>query len=184
MNVLRRSLLQGITATGALVATGSLRALAQSLAPPALDNSTIDYLERLPRLTDTALKSPANRPTIITFFATWCPPCRPEFEALNRLDREFRDTDLSIVAVNVFETLDGLSTNGSRRRFYGVTQPTFPILDGNVDATATFGGVTRIPTLLIYDRHGALYYHFVHATGATVQYVGYQEIKEQIQPLL
>jgi len=180
----RRLVLTGLLATSSLSAFSGLNQNARADSVPNLDASTTEYLAGLPLLTKTPLEPLAGRPTIITFFATWCPPCRPEFEALNRIHREFRETNLAIIAINAFEAMDGLSTNGSRRRFYGVTQPTFPIIDGNQDATTVFGGITRIPTLLIYDRKGTISYQFVHEKDATVQYVGYQEIKQRIQPLL
>jgi thiol-disulfide isomerase/thioredoxin len=39
------------------------------------------------------------------FFASWCPPCRTEFENLNTLKAEFA-TAIEIVAVNIFEAWD------------------------------------------------------------------------------
>ena len=40
---------------------------------------------------------------IISFWATWCPPCRVEMPALDRVDREYRGRGVTVLAVNQME---------------------------------------------------------------------------------
>ena len=40
---------------------------------------------------------------ILTFWATWCPPCRPELAMLEGLQRDLRARELAVVAVNTRE---------------------------------------------------------------------------------
>ena len=47
-----------------------------------------------------------DRVVLVTFFASWCPPCRDEFKALNELQRQLGNEAFAIVAVNVFEEFD------------------------------------------------------------------------------
>ncbi len=54
-----------------------------------------------------------DRVVVIGFFASWCPPCRPEFETLNALRREFAHEDVEVLAVNIFE--DHFKTDAEAR---------------------------------------------------------------------
>lgn len=44
-----------------------------------------------------------GRPVVINFWATWCPPCREELPALQKLADEYADDDLVILLVDVQE---------------------------------------------------------------------------------
>ena len=61
---------------------------------------------------DFSLKSPDGKTTIkladyrgkvvfLNFWATWCPPCRDEMPAIQRLYQRYRDRGLAVVAVSV-----------------------------------------------------------------------------------
>lgn len=56
----------------------------------------------LPRLGggEFRLSSLRGRPVILTFWGTWCPPCREEFPELARLYREWHEAGLEVVGVN------------------------------------------------------------------------------------
>ena len=182
MRPTRRSFV-GISAAAAVL-PWALPGIVAALEPPPLGPKRLQFLDGLDRITDVPFAPVAGRPTIVTFFATWCPPCRPEFEALNRIRSRYDEAALAIVAINVFESFGGLSTKGSRRRFYGTTRPLFPVLDGNADAPDAFGGVTRIPTLMIFDRTGSPAFTFVHEDGSSQQYAGFDEINARVAPLV
>lgn len=56
----------------------------------------------LPRLGGGVVKLSElrGRPVVITFWGTWCPPCRDEFPVLVAAHRQYRKAGLEVVAVN------------------------------------------------------------------------------------
>ena len=69
-----------------------------------------------------------DRVVVIGFFASWCPPCRPEFDTLNALRREFAHEDVEVLAVNIFE--DHFKTDAEARltSFLIQTSPLFKVV--------------------------------------------------------
>lgn len=124
-----------------------------------------------------------DRVVVVTFFASWCPPCLDEFRALNAVKRKLGEDNLTIVALNVFEAFDD-NDDVRMAKFLDNTQPEFHVLEGNVESRELFGGINRIPTLFVYDRAGKLVFDFVHKRGATKQSAEVSELMEAIQPLI
>ena len=124
-----------------------------------------------------------DRVVVVTFFASWCPPCRDEFKALNELQRQLGDEAFAIVAVNVFEEFD--DNDGPRmEKFLNDTKPEFHVVEGTDETRALFGGINRIPTLITFDQNSKEAFNFVHARGATKQSVESEELMAAIKPLL
>ncbi len=120
--------------------------------------------------------------TIVTFFASWCPPCLDEFRALNQLNAEL-ENDISIVAINVFEAFDE-NDEPRMKRFLNETKPSFPLVKGTEETLKLFGDVNRIPTLHVFDQNGTKAFTFIHVRNATKQSVDTKELREAIIPLL
>ncbi len=117
-----------------------------------------------------------ERAVIVTFFASWCPPCRTEFGHLNRIAMEFENADLTIVAVNVFEAFDD-NDEVRLARFLDDTEPRFHVVKGDASIRRAFGEVERIPTVLVFDRAGKPVMHFIHARGAKKMSVTEDELR-------
>ncbi len=96
---------------------------------------------------------------VVTFFASWCPPCREELAHLAELQRRHGDR-LRVLAVNHFETWDGLSDAGRLDNFLRRTALPFTVLAGDEGLAVQFGGVRYIPTLLVFGRDGRPVYRF------------------------
>ncbi len=126
----------------------------------------------------------ANRPVLMTFWASWCPPCRDEFRHFNQVQRVYGDRGLTVLGVNVYEDFGGLSSPEKRARFLKQTAPTFPLIEGGNDLLQKFGGVDRIPTVFLFDASGELAYVFVHERDATKMHVTFGELKPVLDNLL
>ncbi len=153
-------------------------------AEVALTHELRAQLSTLPPLQDRVYAGIENRVTLVTFFASWCPPCRDEFAALNRIRREFSESALDIVAINLFENFSGLSNPQKLKRFLKQTAPQFPTHKGNESIGKIFANVQRIPTVFIFDRSGKQRLHFVHLEGATKMSLTFDELRSALAELL
>jgi thiol-disulfide isomerase/thioredoxin len=94
-----------------------------------------------------------GRPVLVTFFASWCPPCAAEFGEISRyIESEGSDT-VSVIAVNWFEDMIGESKPRLARMLQRI-DPSIPVVKGNSDIARSFGGVRSIPAAYIFDAAG------------------------------
>ncbi|MGI9509015.1 MAG: TlpA disulfide reductase family protein [Geminicoccaceae bacterium] len=126
----------------------------------------------------------AGRVVLVAFFASWCPPCKHEFPHLNTIQNDYADDGFQVVAVNVFETFDGLSTPAKLEKFLDETAPSFSILKGNAETRRVFGNLDRIPTMFLFDREGSLDFVFRHERDAEQTHLSEAELRAVIDPLL
>ena len=177
----RRSVL--LSALALAIAGRATPALA---ADVVLDAALRGHLAGLPRLRGAALEADglSGRVVVVSFFASWCPPCRPEMAHLNTLVAETAPERLLVIGVNLFENFGGRTGDAALNRFLDQTRPTFPIVRGD-DAVATaFDGVDRIPTVFIFEQSGRLATRFVHQRGAAKTHLDLDELRTAVNPLL
>lgn len=87
--------------------------------------------------------------TLVTFFATWCPPCIQEIPSLIDLQDEFKEKGFSVVGISVDQ-------GGSKivKRLIEKTGITYPVLMADSKITRDFGGVVGIPTSFLINQKG------------------------------
>jgi len=130
---------------------------------------------RMPSLTDKTVldsKQLDGQVLLVTFFATWCPPCIQEIPTLIALQDTFKSKGFSVVAFSVDEgdlaPLENLIIK------YKIN---YPVLLADPVITRSFGGVTGIPVSFLVNRQG-------ETTKKYLGYVSYDHLEEEIKSLL
>jgi thiol-disulfide isomerase/thioredoxin len=125
-----------------------------------------------------------DRVVVIGFFASWCPPCRPEFDTLNALQREFAGEDVEILAVNIFEDHFKRDAEARLASFLIKTSPLFKVVGEGERVAELFGPVTRIPTTIVFARDGRPAMHFIHHQGADKTHASLDELRAAVAAAL
>jgi thiol-disulfide isomerase/thioredoxin len=88
-----------------------------------------------------------GQPLLMTFWASWCGPCRKELPELQKLSAELADDGLALVAINV----DQSAVVGARfLKKYNLDIPTYRI----DQKTAMMLGLQSLPTNMLLDPEG------------------------------
>lgn len=72
-----------------------------------------------------------HKPIIISFWATWCGPCRQELPFLETMYQRYREQGLTVVAISMDDTSTITQTGPAARRL-GITFPVLSDLDTRV----------------------------------------------------
>ncbi|HMD32120.1 MAG TPA: TlpA disulfide reductase family protein [Candidatus Acidoferrales bacterium] len=97
-----------------------------------------------------------GKPLMVTFWATWCEPCRDEYPLLNELAKQYAAKGLKIVGVSMDDDGDLILM----RRFIARNKPVFPNYRqrGGVNSAFTQvvspGWTGAMPATFFYDRDG------------------------------
>jgi thiol-disulfide isomerase/thioredoxin len=104
-----------------------------------------------------------GKPLLVTFWATWCEPCRDEYPMLNELAKEYGPKGLHVVGVNLDDDGDLILM----RRFIARYNPVFPNFrkkkGGESDFTRAVlpGWNGAIPASVFYAKDGRQIGHLV-----------------------
>jgi len=105
-----------------------------------------------------------GKPLLVTFWATWCEPCRDEFPLLVELSKEYAPKGLSTFGVS----LDNDADIHLVRHFLALHHPGFPNYRQKmgIDVDAFYHGVNpdwtgTMPETIFYGRDGRIVAHFI-----------------------
>jgi thiol-disulfide isomerase/thioredoxin len=93
-----------------------------------------------------------SKMTFVTFWASWCMPCREELPILESLYNEYKNKGLGIVAVN----LDSPDKTGEIKSLVDQLKLSFPILLDQKNLYPKELLVQTLPTLLVLDPKGKI----------------------------
>ena len=94
------------------------------------------------------LSTLTGKVTFLTFWTTWCPNCKVEMPALQKLYERYRDQDFQVLAVNIEESAAKVT---KYLRAHGLTYGSYLDPRGQL---ARRLGVWSIPNTLIMDSQG------------------------------
>ncbi|HTS12172.1 MAG TPA: TlpA disulfide reductase family protein [Candidatus Limnocylindrales bacterium] len=111
-----------------------------------------------------ALAKYRGKPVLVSFWATWCEPCRDEFPMVTQLARQYAPQGLAVFGVSLDDDADIHLV----RRFLAKNQPPFPNYrqKPGIDVDAFYHGVNpawtgTMPETIFYGRDGRIVGHFV-----------------------
>lgn len=122
-----------------------------------------------------------GEPTVMVFWATWCPYCRALMPYLGEIQSDYGEDRISILTINVFE--DGELDPAAHIESLGY--PMIAVADG--DSIAEMYSVRFTPGLMIVDGQGNLVWQRESTElppGQTVAELWAGQIREQLDELL
>src|ERR1700739_4941383 len=137
-----------IALAGLLVTAGLGLALAAAQAPAPKDPELIDT-QGYQKL----LQQYKGKPLLVTFWATWCEPCRDEYPMLNDLARQYAPQGLKVVGVSLDQAGDLILMRRVLARYKPcvpnyrskqgekevLVQPVLPGWSGSIPASVFYG---------------------------------------------
>jgi thiol-disulfide isomerase/thioredoxin len=95
------------------------------------------------------------RLVLLTFFASWCTPCKKELPFLVQLDRTYRKHGLRVVAVNIDQEDPGIS---AAKELVASARVTYPVCSDrfNILARRYLGDQAPLPSAFLVRRNGTL----------------------------
>lgn len=85
---------------------------------------------------------------LLTFWATWCPPCREEIPMLISLQNRYKDR-LQIIGASIDD-----SPPGEVKEFARQAGINYPIVMAGPGLVREYGGIPALPTMFVVDREG------------------------------
>ncbi|HEX9051544.1 MAG TPA: TlpA disulfide reductase family protein [Anaeromyxobacter sp.] len=109
----------------------------------------------LDRFVGEEAEDPGARVVVISFFASWCEPCRRELPFLVQLDRMYRERGLRVLAVNVDREEAGIE---AARRMIAEARVAYPVLSDrfNFLARRYLGDRAPLPSVFLVRRDGTI----------------------------
>jgi len=109
---------------------------------------------------------------LLDFWATWCPPCRSELPALNRMYDELKSKDFVLIGMTVDQ-----GSIESVKKAVAKFNVTYPMGLAGADAQSAYGGIRAVPTKFLLDKNGDVKQRYVGVVSDT-------KLKAAIEQLL
>ena len=93
----------------------------------------------------------AGKPTVINFFATWCPPCKAEIPGFVEVYNKHRSKGFELVGISL-----DTDTRGNLPGFLMTQKIEYTVLFGDLATARAYGGVSSIPTTFFVGKDGEI----------------------------
>jgi thiol-disulfide isomerase/thioredoxin len=136
---------------------GGLDTITSMVRPAPAPVSTADVGQMTPPLRlplvgggEMDLESFRGRVVLLNFWATWCEPCKAEMPLFERVQQQYRDRGLTVLAVNFQERDEEITP------FLNQLGVTFPSLVDRTGEVTRQWRATGLPTTFLIDRQGII----------------------------
>jgi thiol-disulfide isomerase/thioredoxin len=158
----------------------SARATGKSDSPkrdlPAEPDVTFKNLEGQ----DVPLASLKGKVVIVNFWATYCVPCQTEIPWMIGVQQKYADKGVTFLGVAYEEEKSVVSPFVQNTKFDVGGQSltmNYPIVLGNEDLAAKFGGLIGLPTTFVISRDGKIQKKYIGLADES-------DVKKEIETLL
>lgn len=142
--------------------------LNETAGPRALLGTSLDG-------TPVYLSDYRGQVVVMSFWASWCPPCWTELPQLEDIRRDYGGRDVKIIAINVGESRSAIDSFLRQQQ-----KPLrFAIVSDRSEQASTAQGVNVVPTTLVFDAAGNVAKRYVGVFGFNPQ-----RIRNDIDTLL
>ena len=130
---------------------------------------------------DVSLSGLKGKVVIVNFWATWCEPCRVEIPWMIGFQQKYADKGLTILGVAMDDEGKSVVAPYVQTTQFDVDGHSmtmnYPIVLGNDDIAAKFGGLLGFPTTIVISRDGKVQKRFIGLADEA-------ELDKQIKALL
>lgn len=109
----------------------------------------------LEKLVGPEAEDAGSRLVLLSFFASWCEPCKKEMPFLVQLERTYRDQGLRVVSVDIDGEADGIE---AVRRLASEARLRYPVGSDrfNILARRYLGDKAPLPSVFLIRRDGTI----------------------------
>jgi cytochrome c biogenesis protein CcmG/thiol:disulfide interchange protein DsbE len=111
-----------------------------------------------------------GKPVVINFWASWCPPCRTEAPALEKVWQLYKDKDVIFIGVDVQDNEADAQTFITE---FGITYPNGPDAGSKISIDY---GVAGLPVTFFTNREGRITNRWVGAISEGLLIANIEEI--------
>ena len=130
---------------------------------------------------DVTLDSLKGKVVLVNFWATWCDPCRAEIPDLIEFQNKYSAKGFTVLGIAMDEEGKSVVEPFVQKEQFDVQGQkltmNYPIVLGDDDIAAKFGGMLGYPTSWFISRDGKMMKHVIGGIGA-------DQLEKEIQALL
>jgi peroxiredoxin len=135
-----------------MLSADSTSATAGKATAPQAGFTAPDFTLKTPDGEEYTLSELKGNAVLVNLWATWCPPCRAEMPAIEKMYQEYKDQGLVVLAVNMTYQDDPANVAPFIQE-YGLT---FPVLLEETGSVGTAYQLRSLPSTYFINRAGII----------------------------